>query len=325
MAIDKKELKRYIEELGLPEPLQAELLQNLEADPTRAGNFVGQRLRLDDYTRKTMELADQRKQAEAAVGQAVQEYATKLQEAEGKMAKILRDLESERISRATAEQRLQRVKSQYELSDDDIPAVEAPGVRQPRPELDLDQKLAEFKTSISKEIRDNFVKEIMPELMSFPQISAIQQDIAREHYTLTGKHLTSKDFAELTKLAGEEKTSLYNAWERKHDIAGIRMTKHDEELTTRERQKWEDEQKRKNSEAALAGVNRATQDGKSLSTSPVFRPYEDRSKDLPGFDGKPNGSNGEAKPMLSGAERASVKWMERRNQGVPLGKEAPAK
>ena len=328
MPIDKKELKRYIEELGLSEALQANVLQELEADDTRATRFVGQRLRQDDYTRKTTELADQRKQmekgVETAVGQAVQEYATRLQEAEGKMTKILKDLESERISRATAEQRLQRVKSQYELSDDDIPAPAAAGAAQPRAEIDLDQKLNDFKKTFAQEIKASFIKEIMPELASFPQISAIQQDIIAEHQALTGKRLTSKELNELAKLAPEA-GGLYKAWEQKYEIPGIRMQKHDEELTSRERQKWDDEQKRKASEAALAGVTHAAQDGTPLTTSPVFRTYQDRSKDLPGSEanGKPNGAGGETKPM-SGAERATVKWLERRNQGL-LGKEAPVK
>lgn len=333
MPIDKKELKRYIEEIGLPEALQAELLQNLEANEKLAGQFVGQRMRLDDYTKKTMELANQRKAVEAAeaatktaVPQAVQEYATKLLEAEGKMTKILKDLETERISRATAEQRLQRVKSQYELSDDDIPAVAPAGTPQVRPDIDFDQKLNEFKVGFAKEMKDSFLKEILPELNAFPQIIDIKADINREHHDLTGKWLSATEMAELATMAPKS-GGLYKAWEQKYEIPAIRMTKHDEDLTARERQKWEDEQKRKNSEAALQGVTRANQDGQPLSTSPVFRRYEDRSKDagLADTNGKPNGSGGEAKPMLSGAERAATKWVERRNQGVPLGKETPTK
>lgn len=325
MPVDKKELKRYVEELGLTEALQANILQELEADEKRANSFVGQRLRQDDYSRKTMELAEQRKAMEKgvenAVGQAVQEYAQRLQQAEGKMSQILKDLETERISRTTAEERLQRVKRQYELSDDDIPVPAPSGAPQPKPDIDLDQRLTQFK----KEFKESFIKELMPELMSFPQISAIQQDIIAEHAALTGKRLTAKDLAKLADLAPKA-GGLYKAWEQEYEIANIRMQKHDEELTTRERQKWDDEQKRKASEAALSGVTHTAQDGKPFAPSPVLRTYRDRSKDAPPSDtnGKPNGSSGES-PRLSGAERATVSWLERRNQGIPFGKDAPSK
>jgi len=334
MPIDKQVLKKYIEELGLSDALQANLLQELEADDKRATQFVGQRLRQDDYSRKTADLSEQRRQAEetnkTAVGTAVQEYAQKLQEADGKMNKILKDLETERISRATAEQRLQRVKQQYDLSDEDVPITAPAGERQASAEIDLDKKLAEFKTSLSKEIKESFVKEIMPELMSFPQISAIQQDIRAEHFALTGKHLNAKDLGELTAAAAKSGKSLYATWEEKFEIPGIRMTKHDEALTEKNRRDWDDEQKRKASEAALQGVSHPASAGALLSTSPVLRPYADRSKDGPGETGngadKSSGNgHGEAKPSLSGADRAAIRWTERRNQGVPLGKEAPVK
>lgn len=328
MPIDKKEILRYIEELGFSDSLKANVLQELEADEKRATQFLGQRLRQDDYTRKTTELAEQRKAlekgVETAVGQAVQEYAVRLQEADGKMTKILKDLESERISRATAEQRLQRVKEQYALSDDDVPAPAAAGTPQPRPDFDFDAKLNEFKKSLIPDIKKEFIKEIMPELMSFPQISAIQQDIIAEHAALTGKRLNAKDLAELAKLAPEA-GGLYKAWEQRYEIGNIRMQKHDEELTARERQKWDDEQKRKASEAALAGVTGTALEPRPYAASPVIRPYQDRSKDAPASDanGKPNGSSGQARP--SGAERATTAWLERRHQGVPFGKEAPTK
>lgn len=328
MPVDRKEIKRYIEELELSDSLKANILQELEADEKRANSFIGQRLRQDDYTRKTTELADQRKAmergVETAIAQAIQPYAAKLQEAEGKMSKILKDVESERISRTTAEQRLLRVKEQYQLSDDDIPAVHPAGAPQPKPDIDIDQKLQELRATLTKDIKETIVKEMMPELMAFPKISAMQQEIIAEHLALTGKRLTAKDLDKLVDLAPKA-GGLYKAWEQEYEIPGIRMAKHDEDLTTRERQKWDDEQKRKASEAALAGVTNPQQD-KLLSTSPVFRRYEDRSKDSVQSEanGNQNGGGTDQRGM-SGAERATVKWVERRNQGVPLGKEAPVK
>lgn len=320
---DKATMLAYLDELGFSDALKANVIQELEADENRANAFVGQRLRHADYTKKTQELADQRKSLEGSVATQVQEYATRLQQAETKMNQILRDLEQEKISRTTAEQRLQRVKTQYELSDDDIPPVH---VAEPpaRTSLDIDQKLTEFKTQFGKELTEKFVKEIMPELMSFPQISALQQDIIAEHQALTGKRLTAKDLNELTALAPKA-GGLYKAWEEKYGIADIRQQKHDEELTAKNRREWEDEARRRASEDALAGVRPRETGESQFSTSPVLRGYRDRSKEEtaePAGNGK--GKEATPAPRLSGAERAAAKFVERRNQGIPLGKEAPA-
>lgn len=329
MPIDEKELLRYVDELGLSDAVKAQVLQELKADEKRATQFVGQRLRQDDYTKKTTDLAQQRKDlettAQTAVSQAVQEYAGKLQGAEEKANKILKDLENERITRNTAEQRLLRLKEQYQLSDDDIPPLNAGGGNpQPRVEIDLDTKLGEFETRVTKQIKETLVKELMPELMAFPRISAIQGDIIAEHLALTGKRLTAADMAKLTELAPKV-GGLQKAWEQEYGIADIRMQNHDKELTAKNRQTWEDEQKAKASEAALATVAHVGQDGKPLSTSPVLRPYQNRDGDSPLEPGKAAGNGnqngGHGEPKLSGAERAAVKWVEKANKGL-IGKPA---
>ena len=317
---DKATLLSYIDELGFSDALKANLLQELEADESRANNFVGQRLRQSDYTKKTTELADQRKALQTSVTGQVQEYAQKLQEADTRVANILKDLETEKISRATAETRLQRVKQQYEIPDEDIKAIVAenqpqPGQRQNATGL-TEEKLAE----ILAKREDELVKKLMPELMSFPRISAIQQEIRDQHYELTGKRLTAKDMEEMMNEAPKT-GGLVNAWETKFGIGGIRQERHDKEVSDKAVSKFQEEQKRKASEDAISSIH--NQDSsKPISTSPVMRQYQDRSKD----EAAPaaNGDGKAAERRLSGAERAAVKWTERRNQGIGLGKEAPA-
>lgn len=324
MPIDKKELRRYIEELNLSEPLTANLLQELEADEKRAVQFVGQRLRQDDFTRKTQELADQRKTLESAVSGQVKEYAQKLQEADQKVANILKDLEGERINRATAEMKLKRVAEQYEIHDDDLKSIiasnEPPISRNAPPAGITEEKLAEILAKRETEL----VNKLMPELMSFPQISAIQQEIRDNHFELTGKRLTAAEMTELMKEAPKA-GGLIKAWEEKHGIAGIRQERHDKEVTAKAIEAYKTEEMRKASEAAIATVH--NQDGvRPLSTSPVLREYRNRAEE----PAAANGGNGNGKgneppqPRMSGAERAATKWVERRNQGIGLGKEAPA-
>lgn len=317
---DKATMLAYIDELGFSDALKANVLQELEADESRANNFVGQRLRQADYTRKTQELADQRKTLDTAVAGQVQEYAQKLQEADTKISNILKDLENEKISRATAETRLQRVAKQYEIPDEDIKIIvnenqPPPGRPTAVPGLTED-KLAE----ILAKREDELVKKLMPELMSFPRISAIQQEIRDQHYELTGKRLTAKEVEELMNEAPKA-GGLVGAWEAKFGIAGIRQERHDREVSEKAVTKFQEEQKRKASEDAIASIH--NQDSsKPISTSPVIRQYQDRSKD----DAAPaaNGGGNAPERRISGAERAAVKWTERRNQGIGLGKEAPA-
>lgn len=322
---DKATLLAYVEELGLSDALKANVMQELEADESRATNFVGQRLRHSDYTKKTQELASQRQTLEQAVSGQVKEYAQKLQEADQKVANILKDLEGERINRATAEMKLKRVAEQYEIHDDDLKSIIAsnnePPVNRNAPPAGLtEEKLLEILAKRETEL----VNKLMPELMSFPQISAIQQEIRDTHYELTGKRLSAAEMTELMKEAPKA-GGLIKAWEEKHGIAGIRQERHDKEVTAKAIEAYKTEEMRKASEAAIATVH--NQDGiRPLSTSPVLREYRNRAEEPAAGNGggNNNGKGSEPQPRMSGAERAATKWVERRNQGIGLGKEAPA-
>lgn len=325
---DKDTLLGYVKELGLSDALAANLVQELEADEARATTFVGQRLRQSDYTRKTQELADGRRQLEAAVSSQVQDYANQLNEAQTKISKVLKDLEDEKISRTQAETRLQTLASKYEIPKEDLADIVRDNQNEPPRQNGSTPTLEAISDLIAKR-EEALIKRLMPDLMSYPQISNIQAEIRDQHYELTGKRLSMKEMQDIMADAGKENSGgLIKVWEDKFEIPKIRMDRHDKEVTERAIREHDEALKRKASEDAIASVHN-TDTSRPMSTSPVFRKYDDRSTDgnVNGHkNGKGNGNGAEhAEPKLSGAERGAMKWVERRNQGIPLGKEAPVK
>lgn len=329
---DKATMTAYLDELGISDALKANLLQELEADEARANNFVGQRLRQSDYTKKTQDLAEQRRQIDVAVTQQVKEYADRLQEADGKLAKILKDYEAERISRATAENRLSTIATKYEIPKEDLADLISQPPNGAPPKHDGGGLTLEAVSDLMAKREADLIKRLMPELISFPKISNIQQEIRERHLDLTGKRMTAREMDELMAEATKDNSGgLMGVWQTKYDIPKIEMERHDKGVADAAIAEYERKAKARASEDALSSVHHQDS-SRPYSTSPVLRQYRDRSKEggeLVGDTKNGNGNgNGNGKPperAMSGSERAAVKWVERRNQGIGFGKEAPAK
>lgn len=325
MPIDKAQLESYLNELGFTDTVRSSVLAELESKPDAATRFVGQRLRHDDYTRKTQELTQNKQTLETQMGQQIAGYTTELQAANAKIAKIAKDFEDERISRTTAEARLQKVKTTYDLSDDDIPPVTDLVSKPSEPAIDINKVLGEFKTSLMNDIRKD--------LAAMPNVTATQFDIAAQHQELFGKRMTREEQSELVTLAQKNGTNLQTAWEQKHGVADVRTTKLVESSVAAARTKWEDEQKIANSNAAMSSITSQRESQSFIgaggkSQSPVLG----RQYAAPGEDGtgtgtgvadtqKPGPGTGSVAdkstnaPKLSGAERAAAKWIEKANAG----------
>jgi len=325
MAVSREQLAEYVAELGLPEEQTKTLTDTLLSNDKAATQFVGQRLRHADYTKKTQELNQHKQSIEAQATQQITEYATQLSAAQNKIQAIMGDMEKESISAATANARLRKVKETYNLSDDDIPAIE--GVEKPAgtapnapSTVDIDAKLNDFRNSLIKTIRED--------LMAMPRVSAIQADISQEHQELTGKRLTRAEHNELLDLATKNKMRLEDAWEQKYGISALRSSKSDEEKKKKWQSEWEAEQRAKNSNAAMAGV-RPNDPNQENFQSPVLgkkfqesvdpaRPAADKSQ-----PSQPAQQPGQSGPKLTGAERAAAKFLERRSNGIPMGGQQP--
>lgn len=316
MPVDKAAINKYLDELGLSPEARTAVLGDFEKNETAATQFVGQRLRFDDYTRKRQEekaeLERQRAEIETRAATSVQSYAEQLTAAQEKMNKIVADLEAKEISSATANARLQAVKTKYNLDDDDIPTI-TPPVRSETPVVtppaaDIDKKLEEMRLRIVRE-------------MTFlPDVTAAQMEIQSQHQELTGKRMTQKEMVEMVDEVRKNGGSLLNVWKTKYDIDNIakerefteRLKKHDEEQEALRRQKA--------SEDAIAGI-RGDSSKDSLVNPMLNRKFKTHTE---GVESTPPPATRSGMDNMSGAERAAIKFAERRNRGLPIGSPEPA-
>lgn len=327
MAIDKAKLTAYIDELGFSDTVRASMLAELESDEGKATKFTGQRLRHDDYTRKTQELSTTRTTLEQAVQTQISGYATELEKANAQIAKIAKDYENESIGKATAEARLMKVKTTYGLSDDDIPPVEAIAAKPATaPALDVKTMMEEF--------RSNLLKEIRTDLQAMPAVTATQMDLQDQHRDLFGKRMTRDEMAELTGIAQTNRTNLQTAWETKHGVQAVRTTKQVESAVAAARTKWDDEQRAARDAEAMSQVTSHREESPygqgGRSQSPVLGRKYDAHVDPtatstdPAAAAKPTSpaASQQTAPKLSGAERAAAAWIGKANAGM-LGKPLP--
>jgi len=317
-----------IDELGLPQADKDFLTKSLTdpANDASAQRFISQRQRHDEFTRRTQDWSTERANLERRVNDETARYAQDLQDANGKLAQVARDLETSRINESTAQARIQKIKTMYNLSDDDLPPAEASGNR-PLPEP-VPHLTADAVNGILKKFRDDLMKEFRPEFEAFPRVAALMDDIDAQHRDLLGKRLTYDEKQELIKTAQVENgPSLLKAWRDKYDIATIEKQREREEWTRTERQKWEDERRAKDSADALAGVRRHSAN-QPATVSPVLnRKFTEHPTTLerPGtapVPSPPAPVQSEA-PKLTGAERAAAKFLERRAANIPMGERAP--
>lgn len=315
MPVTKEQLAQYVAELGLPQEQTDSLITTLTGNQAAATQFVGQRLRHEDYTKKTQDLSAHKTQLEQAATTQITQYAQQLSNANGRIAEIMKDLEAKDISATTANARLRSVKEKFNLSDDDIPALEVAkpagsGTPIPGGGVDIDAKLTEFKAALVKEMRN--------ELLTMPRITAIQSDISLDHQELTGKRLTRVEMNDLLTEAQKNNRTLEQEWEQKYGISDIRMNKRVEAEVKTRMDTAEAARKQKASDEALAGVRKGV-DPTYTPASPVLgKKYGESTQTQQPQQTPP------PEQRLSGSERAASAFLKRRAEGIPMGKDAAA-
>lgn len=329
MPIDKQKVAEYVAELGLPKEQTDSLIATITGDEKAATQFVGQRLRHSDYTTKTQELAEQRNRLNQEYTTAVADYAGKLTEAESRINAIVRDLETSKISEATANARLMSVKNKYNLSDEDIPALDVknPAGTGPVPgsapggAIDIESRLKTFQQEL--------MSNINRELIQLPRIAALQTDLYNSHRDITGKPLTRAEMDELISESAKQKLPLETVWEKKYNIPDLRFNKRLEEEVAKRLADEEAARRAKASEDALAGVRRHEQSPSQVHSPVIGRQFDQRADNRPapasGQATQPQ-TQTQATPVAkpSGAERAAARFIERRNAGIPMGAPDPA-
>jgi len=188
--------------------------------------------------------------------------------------------------------------------------------------VDIDEKL----NAVEKRITDYITNRLVPELGGMVKLDIEWDDIRDQHKELTGKRMSAKEQNELVNEATRRgtaghPTSLRTLWEEKYDVAGLRQKVHDENLEKKLREKWDTEQKAKISEAAMQGIRPDLAQQQGLRTSSIldhkFKVHEEteptaapKTREMP---------SSTERQSLTGAERATKSWLERRGQGIPMG------
>lgn len=324
MPVDQVTLDKYISDVaGDDQELAGMLREKLGTKQEAASRFVGGFLRNSDYTQKTQELSRHRQQFEAAQ----QDYETRLTQADAEKDQIMKDLAADRIKASRAEAMLRTVKQAYGLTDNDLPGIDdlretarTGQVVDSTP--DLDQRFSKFE----QQMMDKITKQLVPEISGLAMLGPVWNSIEREHQKLFGADLSKQDEAALLKQAREENRSLESVWQDKYNVSDKRLEVRDSENQKKWRQQWEDEQAKKNQEAALRGVNPesreyALEDRQSPLFKRSFMPQEEGGQQASnGHDRNAAPANNDAsRERMGAADRAAAKFMERARNGQ-LGK-----
>ena len=332
MPVDQASLEKYITDVaGDDQDLAALLREKLGTKEQAASRFVGGFLRNQDYTQKTQDLAKQRQQFEALN----QDYEQRLTTAETEKDQIMKDLANERISASKAQAMLRTVKQAYALTDADLPGIDdVQATARTGKVVDSTPDLEDRLTKFEQQMMDKLSKRLIPEISALAMLGPVWNSIERDHQRLFGKELDKREEADLLKQAREENRSLESVWSEKYNVSDKRLEVRDKDLETRLRQKWDDEQAKKNQEAALRGVNPesreyALEDRQSPLFKRSFMPKEETTDNKgapPAPTPRPVQSDGN-RERGGAADRAAAKFMERARNGQlgkPLNERVPA-
>lgn len=208
--------KEVIDDWGLT-PEEAAQLEPILGKPERSEKVKGSILRQQDYTRKTQELADQRKALEAQVAEkerVVAEDAAALgtwkQTADQTMIENQRALEEAKVKAYKLEQKMATVAAQYGVDPKDLGLDD---IKTPAPVTPKAPDTSDFdKRYLSRDDADKILKDVKAN----PFIAAELEDIVDEHRNLFGKGLTRR---ELVANAIKNNRSLREEWETSNEVA----------------------------------------------------------------------------------------------------------
>jgi hypothetical protein len=302
---------------------EKERLLAILGKPKIAEKVKGSVLRQSDYSREMNTLTEQKK----AVAKQVEQYESRLNAAEAEKKDILTRLANEEVSTAQAQALLNRVKTEFALTDDDIPGmadlIKTRKTGDLPKEPDLDARLAAFKT----EIMDGISKTLVPELTGMSELDLVWDDIREEHKELTGKRLTASDQRALLKEAREKGTSIKALWEERNDVPALRKTQEREAWKRDYDQELADKDKERRSKEALEMVGRGREEAPlnergSMVLKKRFAIHEEVPADTRGTGNEKRAASAADRERKSGAERAATKFLEKGGL-ANLGKPAP--
>lgn len=359
---DDFDLKTWLADISADASLSQEEVQSLgkilgndKVSPKLRDQFLMRR----DYSRKTQELADMRKQTERDVEDILAERASLAQWKDGvdkQLKKAYTDLDSERMTTAQFRTRIATIAEQNGLD----PAELIQGIQGATAATGAAALAAannggngagngngngagsiDASKFVSSDDFSRFARQS-------PMLYAEVEDIFSEHQELTGKPLKMEytdsagkkwtgrrallvKTAEHNNRAGNKPMSVRDVWETDFSIPTVRQQQLESSIEARLRDKLDTEYKTKLSENMLAG-------GTPGRTTPLAdRPKsvlfdEKRDQRTPAERDTNAGGDGDkhnnAPPNTAANEttrwqKAAQHYVERRSQGIPLGQEAP--
>jgi hypothetical protein len=317
------ELEQYIEYVASDNALtpeeKAQLTALLSKDKVASRVKDGYLMR-QDYTRKTTELATERKKLE-------DDHKRLLEwekEARAKVDKLNSDLEAKKVTLAQYQSRMERIAEDYGIEVKDLPGMEGDGsaaagaAPQKGGAAAPDPKLTErFET---------FEKQLQTAGRAFPELAAELHELGIDHQELFGKPL--KGTRDLVRKAMEQGLTLRAAWEQEHKVPEKRNEILREQIRGEEREKLEAEFRQRTSELTLGGDRTKAPTPESPVLARNFKPQIPDSASGAGGDGSAaahqdlGGRSDAQRELDGGAARATRLFVQRRAQGIPLGKEA---
>ena len=342
MPVDKALLESCIAEAAGDDAEMATFLrERYSKNDALAAKFVGGYMRQSDYTKKTQELSESKKQFDGSQKE-LDALRKTLEAAEVEKNKIMRDLAGKTITVEKARAALSFLGEKYGLTDEDLPGMGDLIATRKTGEVkdttdDFDTRLAAAKKEWMAEAEQKFAGTLIPELGSMAVLPIIWDEISREHQELTGKPLTYAEKQEIYKVAREGKSGgLRDVWEQKYNVSGesgLRMQKRDERLKAEWSSQREKDDADRRSREALEVVTPAQKDmgagpGISAAFKTRFREYpmDPNQPVTQGADGTPTMrvEPGQHPRQEGGGhrvparERAAAKFLER-GGGTPGG------
>lgn len=307
-----------------------------------------------DYSRKTQELADSRRQVEQDINEILaerQDLAKWKGDVDAKLNKAYSDLDSERTTKAQFQARIQTIAEQNNLNVEDLMRGLAPA------RTATSTAAADAANNGAGNGNGNFdpTKYVANEDFSrfarqSPMLNAMVEDIFSEHQDLTGKPLRLEytdtggrkwtgrqallvKTSEHNVRAGNRPMSVRDMWETDFKIADVRQQQLRSSIEGEVRGKLEAEYKTKLSEQMVNGTPGRITPLADRPKSPLFDDKRDHR--LPAereAAAASNGDNGRKNepPPVSAANKEShfqkyaTGYMERRAEGLPLGQDKPA-
>lgn len=362
ITTDDFTLDQWLADIAADNSLTKEEIQSLSTilgkDKVQA-KLRNQVLMQRDYSRKTQELADQRKQVEQDVNEILAERADLAKwkgTVDSQLQKAYSDLDSERTTAAQFRARMQTISDKTGIPLDDLmqglPAAKAAtsdavvdatrtgSGNPPNNGGSLDP--TKFTT------REDFNRVVQAN----PLLQAEMFDLASEHQELFGKPLKLEytdqrgnrfvgmralvaKASEYNRTNPNKTMSLRETWESEFKVPAKRDELLRESIRTEERGKLDAEYKTKLSSEILNGTPGRTSPLPDQPKSVLFDQKRDQRTPAEREAAAANGDKGQPQhtepPPSSAAQReerwkrAASSYVDRRSQGVPLGQEAPAK